>query len=69
MNGQPAEYLLGLNELKPEQIQHIQDTGAHSVIEVFLRMVPPNIIVAAHQGQLLGLITFSIIIWVWDQEN
>lgn len=35
--------------------------GAGDVAEVFLRMVPPNIVQAAAEGQMLGLIFFAIL--------
>ena len=37
------------------------DKGAADVAEVLLRMVPPNIVTAAANGQMLGLIFFSLI--------
>jgi Na+/H+-dicarboxylate symporter len=39
----------------------VEGRGASDVIEVFVRMVPPNIVSAAANGQMLGLIFFSLL--------
>ena len=38
------------------------DRGSKGIIEIFLRMVPTNIVAAAADGKLLGLIFFSILL-------
>jgi len=58
----------GITNAPPPEIQHI-DKVAHAVagkstndiVEVFLRMIPTNIVNAAAQGQMLGLIFFSLL--------
>ena len=39
----------------------VGDSDASDVAEIFLRMVPPNIVQAAADGQMLGLIFFAIL--------
>jgi Na+/H+-dicarboxylate symporter len=42
-------------------IDKVQGSGAGDIVEVFLRMVPVNVVNAAAQGQMLGLIFFSLL--------
>lgn len=39
----------------------VEGRGAGDVVDVFLRMIPPNIVAAAADGQMLGLIFFSLL--------
>jgi len=41
--------------------EKIGDKGGGDVVEVFLRMIPTNVVEAAAQGQMLGLIFFSLL--------
>jgi Na+/H+-dicarboxylate symporter len=61
INGVPAKELLELSEMTAETVASVSNKGGGDLIAVFLRMVPPNIINAAAQGQMLGLITFSLL--------
>ena len=62
VDGEPIKDLLTVSE---EQIQATQEKvagkDAGSIADIFLRMIPPNIVQAAAQGQMLGLIVFSIL--------
>ncbi len=49
-----------LNE-QPEIAQKIEGRGMGDIAEVFLRMVPTNIVEAAAETQMLGLIFFSLL--------
>lgn len=40
---------------------HVEGRGMGDIVEVFLRMIPINIVAAAAEGQMLGLIFFSLI--------
>ena len=60
-DGQPAGERLGLAEDTETVLEGMEGRGAGEVATVFLRMVPPNIIAAAAEGQMLGLIFFSIL--------
>jgi len=60
-DGQPAGERLGLAEDTETVLEGMEGRGAGEVATVFLRMVPPNIVAAAAEGQMLGLIFFSIL--------
>ena len=61
VDGQPARDLLALDAPVEEIAARVEGRGVGDVAEVFQRMVPPNIFEAAVQGQMLGLIFFSIL--------
>lgn len=61
VDGQPAKDIIGLTG-DIEAIQsRVEGKGAGDVVDVFLRMVPTNIVSAAANGQMLGLIFFSLL--------
>ncbi len=61
VDGEPARELLAL-EASTEQVSAtVGDSDASDVAEIFVRMVPPNIVAAAANGQMLGLIFFAIL--------
>jgi proton glutamate symport protein len=47
------------------QLAQVEGRGAGDITAVFLRMVPPNIVKAASDGQMLGLIFFSLLFGVF----
>jgi proton glutamate symport protein len=61
VNGEPAKDLIGLTADVGDLAARIGGAGAGDVAQVFLRMVPPNIVSAAAEGQMLGLIFFSLL--------
>jgi len=61
IDGEPARYVIGLSSETDDVISNVGDKGAGDIAEVFLRMVPSNIVTAAANGQMLGLIFFSLI--------
>ena len=61
VEGEPAGPRLGLAEDTEAALQSVEGRGAGDIAEVFLRMVPVNIIAAAAEGQMLGLIFFSLL--------
>ncbi len=61
VDGEPARHIIGLSSETDDVISKVGDKGAADIAEVLLRMVPPNIITAAANGQMLGLIFFSLI--------
>ncbi len=61
INGVPAKELLGLSDMTSAKVASVSGKGASDIVEIFLRMVPPNIVSAAAKGQMLGLITFSLL--------
>ena len=60
-DGQPVKDLIGLTEIPQGISDKVEGKGAGDIVAVFLRMVPPNIISAAANGQMLGLIFFSLL--------
>ena len=62
INGEPARDLLGLDASAVAAISDKIDGNTTSDLwGVFLSMVPPNIVAAAANGQMLGLIFFSLL--------
>lgn len=61
VDGEPARELLALDYAADDIASKIEGRGVGDVAEVFLRMVPPNIVKAAAEGQMLGLIFFAIL--------
>ncbi len=49
------------DESVAEVLTKVEGKSTADVVEVFIRMVPPNIIAAAAEGQMLGLIFFSLL--------
>ena len=60
-DGQPAGDMLALEADTTDISARVEGKGVGDVAEVFKRMVPPNIIKAAAEGQMLGLIFFAIL--------
>lgn len=62
LDGEPLRQVLGLDMSQAQVAAEKVDGRDISVIaDVFLSMVPPNIVAAAGQGQMLGLIFFSLL--------
>lgn len=61
VNGQAALETMVLSADTESILTKVGDKGAGDIAEVFLRMVPVNIVSAAAEGQMLGLIFFSLI--------
>jgi len=62
VNGEPAKALTSVPESEIEQIQSkVSGKDASSIADVFLGMFPPNIVSAAANGKMLGLIMFSLL--------
>ncbi len=61
VDGQPAREVLGMSADTSDMLEKTEGKGAGDIIEVFLRMVPTNVVAAAANGQLLGLIFFSLL--------
>ncbi|MDA0707305.1 MAG: dicarboxylate/amino acid:cation symporter [Proteobacteria bacterium] len=61
VNGEPARDLLALEGNTADIQSAVADKGVGDVAEIFLRMVPPNIVAAAVEGQMLGIIFFAIL--------
>lgn len=61
INGEPAAALLALSDNTEDVIAKVSDKGMGDIAGIFLRMLPPNIVAAAAEGQMLGLIVFSLL--------
>jgi len=62
IDGQPAQQVLGLGvEQGKVAAGKVAERGVGDIADVFLVMVPKNVFAAAANGQLLGLIFFSIL--------
>lgn len=61
VDGRPAGDILALEAPANDISERIEGRGAGDVVELFKRLVPPNIVMAAAEGQMLGLIFFSIL--------
>jgi Na+/H+-dicarboxylate symporter len=61
INGQPARDLLGLATETQDALAKIDGRGVGDFTEILLQMLPPNLIAAAANGQMLGLIVFSLL--------
>ena len=60
-DGQPVKDMIGLSGDVESIKAKVGDKGAGDVAEVFLRMIPTNVVAAAAEGQMLGLIFFSLL--------
>jgi len=61
VDGEPAKDLLALEASTADLEERVAGKGPGDVAKIFLRMVPPNIFKAAVEGQMLGIIFFSIL--------
>ena len=61
VDGEPAREVLALDASTDELQADIGERGAGDVVQIFLRMVPPNIVNAAAQGEMLGIIFFCLL--------
>ncbi|MCB1225849.1 MAG: dicarboxylate/amino acid:cation symporter [Verrucomicrobiales bacterium] len=61
VEGRPLHETVELAANTEEKLAEVSEHSTDSVMQVFLRMVPPNIIAAAAEGQMLGLITFALL--------
>ena len=61
VDGQPAGDLLALDASADELVGLAEGRGPGDIAQVLYNMVPPNIVMAAANGQMLGLIFFAIL--------
>ncbi len=60
-DGEPAREELAFTATAEEVAAKVGDKDAGDVAEIFLRMIPENVVLAAAEGQMLGLIFFAIL--------
>ncbi len=63
IDGVPAQQQLSLSNSDEvsSKLAKVEGRDAGDIIEIFIRMVPPNIVKASAEGQMLGLIFFSLL--------
>jgi Na+/H+-dicarboxylate symporter len=61
VDGQPARDLVGFSAETESVQEKVAGKGTGDVVEVFLRMIPTNVVQAASSGEMLGLIFFSLL--------
>jgi proton glutamate symport protein len=61
VDGEPAKHLIGLSQNAGDVAAKVQGKGTGDLVGIFLRMVPTNVVAAAADGQMLGLIFFSLV--------
>lgn len=61
IDGKPAGDALGLDASTGAVMEQVKDAGTGDIAGIFLRMLPPNIIEAAADSQMLGIIVFSLL--------
>ncbi len=60
-DGEPVREMVGLSADTGDVIERVEGRGSGDLAEVFIRMIPPNIVSAAAEGKMLGLIFFSLL--------
>ena len=63
VDGEPAKAVIAfMDETDTSDIAaRVQGRGTGDIVEIFIRMVPVNIVAAAAEGKMLGLIFFSLL--------
>ncbi|MEM7400585.1 MAG: dicarboxylate/amino acid:cation symporter [Pseudomonadota bacterium] len=61
VDGEPAKDMLGLSEDTSMVMEKVEGKSSGDVVGIFLRMIPTNIVKAAADGQMLGIIFFSLL--------
>ena len=61
VHGEAAKNVLALSADVADVAARVDGRGMGDVAEIFLRMVPPNVVAAAADGQMLGLIFFGLL--------
>ena len=63
IDGHPAQAELSLSSSEEvrSKLAGVEGRGTGDMVEIFIRMVPPNIVKASAEGQMLGLIFFSLL--------
>jgi len=62
IDGEPAKEVIGLSEEAASTVvAKVEGKSAGDVVDIFLRMIPTNVVAAAADGQMLGLIFFGLL--------
>jgi Na+/H+-dicarboxylate symporter len=61
VDGEPVREIIPVEIDTAYIAERVEGRGMGDVVDIFLRMVPTNVVSAAAQGQMLGLIFFSLL--------
>jgi Na+/H+-dicarboxylate symporter len=61
VDGEPAREVIAFADDAADVAERVQGHGIGDVVDIFLRMVPTNIVAAAAEGRMLGLIFFGLL--------
>jgi proton glutamate symport protein len=61
VDGEPAGDLLALDASTAQVAEQVGESSAGDVADLFLRMIPENIVMAAADGEMLGIIFFALL--------
>ncbi|MEA2094992.1 MAG: cation:dicarboxylase symporter family transporter, partial [Pseudomonadota bacterium] len=61
VDGEPAREVIAFADDGADVAERVQGHGIGDVVDIFLRMVPTNIVAAAAEGRMLGLIFFALL--------
>jgi proton glutamate symport protein len=61
VDGKPAGDLLALEASASDIAAQVGDRDAGDVADLFLRMIPENVVMAAAEGEMLGIIFFALL--------
>ncbi|MBD3669984.1 MAG: dicarboxylate/amino acid:cation symporter, partial [Gammaproteobacteria bacterium] len=61
VDGEAAKDIIGLDSDVSSVTEKVEGKGTGDIVDIFLRMIPTNIVAAAADGQMLGLIFFSLL--------
>ncbi|MEJ2139637.1 MAG: dicarboxylate/amino acid:cation symporter [Gammaproteobacteria bacterium] len=61
VDGEPARNILALESNGSDVADAVGSRGLGDVVDIFLRAVPPNIVAAAADGEMLGIIFFCLL--------
>ncbi len=61
VDGHPARDSLGLSAETGSVMAKVAGRDSGDLVEIFLRMLPPNVVAAAAEGEMLGVIVFSLL--------
>ena len=63
----PAGQILGLSKQALADTVNLTSSSLSDMKDIFIRMIPPNIVAAAAKGQMLGIIFFGILFGISGQ--
>lgn len=68
VDGEPLHHSVELSAETDAKLEQVSGRSAGDVVEVFLRLVPPNVFQAAAEMQMLGLIFFALLVGYFTNQ-